>query len=547
VARLMVERGLCFDHQGLLVFPTLFGDLAEHQGSLPPSAPIYYDFSGPIDNIFASLVGRLTIGQKFGDVRLWKQYAEFGPNAEESFGIRRADRSKGKGHLDLFFGPKTGVAERRLFRDFVDDHLAKEGVKISSGLAFPCRKCDYVFAEELVAGRLRDGRNEVRCPRCEKEYSLFSGMQTAAETKELGALKTEIERGLRQSERKVAAAVNRPKKKTEEPLRILHLSDLHFTADTKAMAVRQPLEADLREELKVNKLDYVVLSGDFADKCAEGGWLAATAFLKELMNSFGLDPLQVILAPGNHDFVRSMDHFDVALDYLQTDKAGNPVVGGVPKPNARYQSRFARFGAFYHGVYSAKSYSEDPSLQFDAIDDPDLPLRFLVLNSAWQIDQFHPERASLNNDALSAALLKGGKPKLGILVWHHAATGDRKVADTEAIQKLAQAGYRVLLHGDVHEERDNLLHHLDPHKKIHVVGGGAFGAAAKDRPESTPRLYSLLEVARDLSGIRVIRRRQKTAEGPYDAFAVYPGGSTNKKRADYSIRLSTGGNAVSAN
>ena len=103
VVRLMVERGLCFDHQGLLVFPTLFDDLTEHEGTLPPSAPLYYDFSGPIDNIYASLVARLAVSGKFGAVRLWARYAEWGSEAEGTFGIRRADRSKGRGHLDLFF------------------------------------------------------------------------------------------------------------------------------------------------------------------------------------------------------------------------------------------------------------------------------------------------------------------------------------------------------------------------------------------------------------------------------------------------------------
>ena len=207
--------------------------------------------------------------------------------------------------------------------------------------------------------------------------------------------------------------MTKPKKKTEEPLRILHLSDLHFTGESKVLSVRQPLEADLRENLKLRTLDYLVISGDFADKCDEKGWQAATEFIKDLMKSFELDPLQVILTPGNHDYVQSMDHFDIEMGLLNRDKYGNPIVGGIPKPNARYNSRFGRFGAFYHGVYSAKTYPEDPALQFDVIDDRDLELRFLVLNSAWQIDQFNPERASLNNEALSAALLKGGTAKLG--------------------------------------------------------------------------------------------------------------------------------------
>ena len=69
--RLMIERGLCFDHQGLLIFPTLFNELAPREGALPPSAPVYYDFNGPIDNVYASLVARLAVSGKFGPVRLW--------------------------------------------------------------------------------------------------------------------------------------------------------------------------------------------------------------------------------------------------------------------------------------------------------------------------------------------------------------------------------------------------------------------------------------------------------------------------------------------
>jgi hypothetical protein len=146
-------------------------------------------------------------------------------------------------------------------------------------------------------------------------------------------------------------------------------------------------------------------------------------------------------------------------------------------------------------------------------------LQFLTLNSAWQIDKFHPV-------------------KLGILIWHHAVTGDRKVADTDAIRRLAEAGYRILLHGDVHEERDHLLNYLDPHDRIHVIGGGTFGALAHDRPESTPRLYSLLEVARDLSQVHVIRRRQNKPEGPYEAYAIYAGPDEYTKKSNYTITMS---------
>ncbi len=256
----------------------------------------------------------------------------------------------------------------------------------------------------------------------------------------------------------------------------------------------------------------------------------------ELMKEFELNPQRVILCPGNHDYTQGKDFFDVDWVADGHNKDGTPKLSGVPKPNDKYNKRFDRFGNFYHSFYSTSPYAEDPEKQFDLKDDPDTGLRFLTLNSAWQIDQFYPERASLNNHALSSALRKG-KSKLGIAIWHHAVTGNRKIADTEATKRLAEAGYRIVLHGDVHEERDDLLHHLDPARRIYVVGGGAFGAMAKDRAESTPRLYSLLEVERDLSKVKVRRRRQRTAEGPYEAYAVYPGPDEGTLLADYTIEV----------
>jgi hypothetical protein len=514
----MVERGICFDHEGLLVFPTLFNDLAEREGTLPPSAPLYYDFNGPIDNIYASLVARLAVSGKFGPVRLWARYAEFGSEAEGTFGIRRADRSKGRGHLDLFFGGPQDADRQTLFRDFVDDHLRSHGVKILPGLEFSCRCDRFAFSEDLLRRRLAENKTEVSCPECDEKYSLFAAALpfTTESERKVSAFKTDIDKRTLESAKKVAAALSRPKEPTGEPILILHLSDLHFTAEMKVDSLLQPLEADLRRVLDGKRLDYLVISGDFADKCNEAGWATAARFVTELREGFGLDALRIILAPGNHDLVQSNDYFTVEWKRQGTDAQGNPMVGGVPVANDKYNSRFHRFGTFYHNLYSARAYKEDPAAQFDLIPGED-GLHFLALNSAWQIDQYYPVRASLNNDALSTALREVKQVPLGIAVWHHAAAGDRKIADTDATKRLADAGFGIVLHGDVHEERDDALHYLDDARRIHVIGSGSFGAGSQDRPESTPRSYTLLRVHRDLKVVEVERRYQKKSEGPYDA------------------------------
>lgn len=77
--------------------------------------------------------------------------------------------------------------------------------------------------------------------------------------------------------------------------------------------------------------------------------------------------------------------------------------------------------------------------------------------------------------------------------------------------------FSIVLHGDVHHDREDALHYLDDARRIHVVGSGTFAAAAIDRPESSPRSYTILRVHRDFKKVEVERRYQRTAEAPYES------------------------------
>jgi len=58
-------------------------------------------------------------------------------------------------------------------------------------------------------------------------------------------------------------------------------------------------------------------------------------------------------------------------------------------------------------------------------------------------------------------------------------------------------------------------HRLTLHdKQTHVIGSGGFAAPQKDRPESTPRLYNMLDLARDLSSVRVHTLLPPKPDGP---------------------------------
>ncbi len=49
VAELMIRHGVCFRHQGVLVFPTLFPEAPTEAEKLPHTVSLWYDFTGAID------------------------------------------------------------------------------------------------------------------------------------------------------------------------------------------------------------------------------------------------------------------------------------------------------------------------------------------------------------------------------------------------------------------------------------------------------------------------------------------------------------------
>jgi len=82
---------------------------------------------------------------------------------------------------------------------------------------------------------------------------------------------------------------------------------------------------------------------------------------------------------------------------------------------------------------------------------------------------------------------------------------------------------RLCLHGDVHEARTGLFGYRQPGIDVEILGAGSFGSAAEGRPESTPRLYNMLEVSVDRKtkqhmSIRVNTRRQKRAEEAWQGY-----------------------------
>ena len=116
VVQLLIQYGICLQHEGLLVFPTLFQPTEkEDLETIPHAISLYYDFSGAIDNIYSSLVAKLAISKGFGRMRLWVDRAEFKLTDRGVCGLRKVERHSGLAHLDVFFDQETFEDTRNLF------------------------------------------------------------------------------------------------------------------------------------------------------------------------------------------------------------------------------------------------------------------------------------------------------------------------------------------------------------------------------------------------------------------------------------------------
>jgi len=569
VVQLLLEHGICFHHEGLLIFPSEFQP-TEQEGSelLPQATSLYYDFSGAINNIYASLVTSLAISGRvyFGRMRLWESRAEFALEGQGACGLRKVERRDGEARLDVYFTEDTPPHLRRLFISFIADHLQQHGVEMVEHLEIKCA-CGYVFAEEIVRKRLAKGITDVVCPDCEHRTQVEGRPKEGPPARGLGreatVLRAEIEEKRREEIAKVKRTFDQPKVSEEAlaPVRILHLSDLHITSEADVTALLQPLVADLRDwdgGPSIQSLDYLVVSGDLTHRAEPAEFERARDLISAVIAHFKLSAERCLIVPGNHDLSWVEQVYDWKGRFPndtegleEGDYIEQPAVLGLRNPD-RYWLRFRDFSAHFYHQLMQQEYPLQVEEQAISVPCFENGLQFLLLNSSWRVDQFFRERSGINLKALTRGLFKAdeqvrsavdegrlapSEPLLRIAVWHHPITGNKKIVDDAFLGLLKQAGFQVCLHGHVHENRAELINFLHPTRHLHVVGAGSFGAPKRGRPESVPRLYNLLEVTPDRSQIRVHTRGLRKGGGAWEAWAEWPGLRQNERLAYYDVKL----------
>lgn len=295
-----------------------------------------------------------------------KDRAEYEQPGQGVCGLRKVDRRSGLAHLDLLFGNQTPPDKHGLFTLFVEEHLRKEGVTINEVLEMEC-KCGYRFDQSLVLEYIAENCSEIVCPR-PKCQTLNRISMDARKTltnnptlkTELLALKTVVEWKTKADISEVKREMAEQKPSQENPIRILHLSDLHITADCDPATLLQPLIADLKDKaegLGFEELDYLVVSGDLTNFAQAEEFEKAYQFISRLIKDFRLSAQRCVIVPGNHDLSWKAKAYDLAYDIPKGQKDGSYLQKDdiyLVRNENEYPKRFENFSKFYHELLQQK-------------------------------------------------------------------------------------------------------------------------------------------------------------------------------------------------
>ncbi|HEX8537427.1 MAG TPA: metallophosphoesterase, partial [Cystobacter sp.] len=474
---------------------------------------------------------------------------------------RSEQQARGVARLEVSFEDGTPETTRKLFLSFIDTHLREQGVEFVEQRSVTCG-CGHVFQERTVNKRLADGHTDVLCPECEIRTPLTTPAREPELLKKTRGLRIDMsdQRSQSVSETKVSMKEAQDQGSRTTPLRILHLSDLHVGAGADPVSLLQPLISDLTDpsDLAVDHLDYLVISGDITNRADPAEFKKALEFVSALRERFALTAERCIIVPGNHDLdwkTRVYEwHSQLEVDVKRLPAGGYKQQGEgyLVRDDAKYPERFRNFSQYFHHPLLQREYPLDPEQQCISLLSTDTRLQFLAMNSSWEVDQWFPERSHLHEGALSRGLMAAQRqleqaretgqlpaevPVLKLAVWHHPITGNEKMQRDAFLGKLQQAGVRLILHGHVHELRNELMGYTDRSHQLHVIGAGSFGAPASHRPESAPRLYNLLVVTRDHALVRVHTRALLNKGGSWEGWAVWPGAKKSERRTYYEVPL----------
>ncbi len=184
-----------------------------------------------------------------------------------------------------------------------------------------------------------------------------------------------------------------------DPLKILHLSDIHFRspkyAVSRARAIRRffraldrHLEAWARKFPEFAQVDAVLVAGDVAYQGQGEDFDAAADFLGELLDKLHIGGERLYVVPGEHDvYLQFIKNTDDALQLPGPDEWNKLLRDERKGYSGRIAGRLASYQKFLHSLgrrYGTRIPSAASDFFFsDVFEHGEKKIAVLGLNSAW--------------------------------------------------------------------------------------------------------------------------------------------------------------------
>ena len=174
------DRSLCIRQEtpkgSMLVFPSYFRrdkpDLPEH-----PNVFVTYGFSGPLEEIYTTLVVRLSYSDGFKCEQLWKDAVDFTTPSDKRVGLSMKKKPEGAAEIVVYF--ETGVPDdtKVIFIKYVHEHLlakAQPRESVTRVRNYVCPHCDEPLENRrAIQIRMSKGLKDIVCPVCENRVPLL--------------------------------------------------------------------------------------------------------------------------------------------------------------------------------------------------------------------------------------------------------------------------------------------------------------------------------------------------------------------------------------
>jgi len=197
-----IDHGLCLRENAevgpLLVFPSYFKrerpPLEEH-----PAVFVTYQFSGPLDEIYATLVVRLHYTPAFERSRLWRFAADFKTHAGKRVGLMMTKKPEGAAEITVYFEPDIPDDTKVTFIRYVHDHLMAKAQDVVRLRHYVCPDCQTQVNREAAYNRLSRGLKDISCVNCDGRVPLLDLVEQKFASKEFQQRVRELEEQARAS------------------------------------------------------------------------------------------------------------------------------------------------------------------------------------------------------------------------------------------------------------------------------------------------------------------------------------------------------------